>query len=491
MAVKIGERLAGIFERNSARTLLWDEINERSYTYQEVLDRAVLLAWRLSELGAKSGDKIGLCLPNGANFLISYISCLAADFTAVPVNILTGARDREFVVNNAGFKILIDSESTKHFVPERSELIRLTLTEDCFSATASFMEPFSQLEDDSVISIHFTSGTTGLPKGVCHFAKGLIENASDFNAVHGASSDSNFLHVMPMGYMAGYLNTFICPLMAEGSVTIAPMFDAASLLRFWEPVLKREANVFWLSPTMLASLAKLSRDERGLKYCKGRRPQIFVGTAPLAQATRKAFEDRFQLKVFESYGLSELLLISAQDESDQDRSVGRPLPRVELTLAEDGEIMVRTPYLAAGYLDTANGNPELLPRDYLFPTGDIGELSDERSITITGRKKDLIIKGGVNISPRAVEETILLYPGVKQVAVLGIPHEFYGEDVVAALMLDDDLELASILSGLKEFCRGRLSASELPSRFVQLEQFPATSTGKIQKGLIKELVMKA
>jgi long-chain acyl-CoA synthetase len=271
---------------------------------------------------------------------------------------------------------------------------------------------------------------------------------------------------------------------------LAPQMDALTLLRFWKPVVRHAVNTLWIVPTALASLLRCDRDAGGAEYCRRCIRTVCVGTAPLQTATKLAFEERYGVELLESYGLSELLFISSNATAFARKpgSVGRVLPGVEVAFgaadgdgAIGGEIRVRTPWLMDGYLDEQTSRPLRPSGDGWFPTGDLGVLDEDGDLFITGRIKDLIVRGGFNVSPRAVEAVLLSHEAVDQAAVVGVPHEFYGEEVTAALVLRDGRSLAADRPGIEAFCRGRLSAHAVPTRYVELDALPANAQGKILK----------
>jgi acyl-CoA synthetase (AMP-forming)/AMP-acid ligase II len=173
------------------------------------------------------------------------------------------------------------------------------------------------------------------------------------------------------------------------------------------------------------------------------------------------------------------------------------LPGVELRVVSDqedpvpvgtdGEVEILTPDLMAGYLD-ADGALLEMNTAVWFPSGDVGHLDDRASLFITGRKKDLIIRGGVNISPAAIEEALMHVPGIADVAVVSIPHELYGEDVVAVLKLDAGLELESMLDSVVAHAKRNLAQHQQPARYIAIDELPRTANGKVQKSRIRELV---
>ena len=281
---------------------------------------------------------------------------------------------------------------------------------------------------------------------------------------------------------------------------LARAFDARTMLRFWEPAIAHRANTFWLAPTMLTALLRFDRNPAGAEFSREHAKTVCVGTAPLFSSTKREFEDRYGVTVLESYGLSELLLLTSNSRRHPiaEGSVGRPLGEVEIEIVdddgnalpngEDGEVLVRTPQAMAGYIDSESR--ELIPLDprEWFPSGDIGHLSEVGDLYITGRKKDLIIRGGVNISPRRIEDVLLEHPAVSEASVVGVKHEFYGEEVVAAVRLASGHRLDEVRAELESVCKAHLSAVSMPNRIVEVSEFPLSVTGKVQKAKLSELL---
>jgi long-chain acyl-CoA synthetase len=348
---------------------------------------------------------------------------------------------------------------------------------------------------DDLFSITYTSGTTSRPKGVAHRSETIFGNARHFNRTFGLGPSHRYFHVMPMSYMAGMLNTLFCPYMCGGSIVIQDAFGPASALAFWQPVIQHQANTFWFSPSMLASLVKLDRDPQGVSYAQSRIQTIFVGTAPLSSSLRRSVEEKYQIRLSESYGLSELLIVSANMKNIPEKSVGKVLPEIEVRIVDDkggvcsreteGEIQIRTPYGMQGYLGSETSTPDLRAADSWFPTGDVGKLDLDNNLFIVSRIKDLIIRGGINVSPRAVEEILLQHDAIDEVAVIGFPHDFLGEEVVAAIKLELKYHLAETEVALKEWCRGRLNMASQPTKYVSVADFPRNRNGKIEKAKLK------
>ncbi len=344
--------------------------------------------------------------------------------------------------------------------------------------------------------IFFTSGSSSSPKGVSHDFVTLLANARSFNQRAGLGEEVKMLHVMPTGYMAGLLNTFLSPLMAGGSVILGDVFDMKSCLNFWSMVRGKNVNAMWLTPSMVAALTPLCRGEETRSWTRLNLRHVFVGTAPLHAAVREAFCDRAGVGCLESYGMTECMFISVNSSkaSDLEGSVGLLLSGVKIEVRDsdgavlspdqEGSIWVHSSYASGGYLDASSQPVPVLDANGWFDTGDIGKVDAGGHLFITGRRKDLIIHGGTNVSPKQVEDVLLKYPGVKDVAVVGVSHPFWVEEVIAFLIPESDILLEE--KALTIFCGELLNSDAVPSRFIFVDSFPESSNGKVQKHILRQ-----
>jgi len=314
--------------------------------------------------------------------------------------------------------------------------------------------PLETADGNDLIVIMYTSGTSAKPKGLAHRLGRMFRNAAAFASAQGIDENSRFYLTLSMAYMGGFYNLLILPFLCGASVVVDHVFDARSSLHFWEKAKNNNVNTLWLAPTVLSILLRMDRGRTGEEFCRASVRHAFVGFAPLPLKVKDEFESRYGLRLIENYGLSETLFVTArsQESSNGAGYVGEALPGIGLRVVRDevesaapgsdGEVQILTPDLMAGYLD-ADGRLLEIDASVWFPTGDIGRMGEGNALFITGRKKDLIIRGGVNISPAAVEEALMQVNGVADVAVVSIPHELYGEDIVAVLKLDPGVELGA------------------------------------------------
>jgi acyl-CoA synthetase (AMP-forming)/AMP-acid ligase II len=513
--VNLGRAVAGLFRAQADRALLVELSTGRRFTYAELDALARRAAGLLLRAGGGPGQRVALLLENSAEFAALYFGCLLTGTVAVPVNPLLHPSEVAFIVDHAGLGGLIYSPATSKLLTAEPSCPRhCLLPQQERGAGAGGIDlddvppaeglSYESIDAGSLFSITFTSGTSALPKGVCHRVGSLLDNARTFNESLGLGPETRMLHVMTMGYMAGFLNTLLGPFMAGGTVVLAAAFNSRTPLAFWSGAREHGVNSVWLSPTMAAALVALDRDEPGRAYAREHLRVVCVGTAPLGGKIKQDFEDKYQVQLLESYGLSELLFVASNRPQLPQRrgSVGQLLPGVAVRILDDhgqpavesggteGEIFVQTPQQMAGYLDYETSRPAPLPAGAWFATGDVGSVDSDGYLYITGRKKDLIIRGGTNISPRAIEEVLLGHEAVEQVAVVGVPHPFYGEAVVAAVILRPGRSLADEQASLRGLCEGRLSAGAVPARFVRVDSLPLSANGKVQKNVLRDRLLK-
>ena len=446
-------------------------------TYGQALTNARRIAFEWSKLGAQKGDAVALVLTNDPSFPCCYLACLVAGFVAVPVNPELGEDTVRFILNLVRPAVTVKSPPVIDYrcLPD---------------SDAEFA-----MHDNRCGAIFFTSGTTGRPKGVRHSWPALIGNVASFNRHMGLGPGTRMYHTLPMAYMAGFLNTVLAPLVAGGTVVIGPRFTPQAALGFWKRPLREKANTIWVTPSIAFALARLARDPEIADKIRAEFKTVLCGTAPLHPNVRYNFHQQFGTPLQESYGTSELLLVSAQHRAQADlvgMNVGSVLPEIEIAFRTDmdgrDELMIRSPFAMLGYL-TENGLIPAADVDGFMPTGDAGQF-DDRNLKITSRIKDLVIRGGINISPRAVEDVLGDLPGVEDVAVIGIPHQFWGEKLVVCIQVTAHVDQGMLTGAVRQRCRERLAHSCQPDEIAILDAFPRSVTGKVQKHILQRELAK-
>lgn len=497
----VSDSLASVLavaKENAGRDFLVLTDRNLALTFGEFHERACRLAGRLESLGVKRRDRVLAVLPNSAEYALLYFSCLYLGAAIVPVNPALHPRDIRFIIRNAGAKLLIHAAGTRHFLTEAKEpLWELPpLTEPFYKKP---WRPYRGVSPNDILTIVFTSGTTAFPKAVAHKISSLLSNARVFNEAMEIGGTDRFLHLFPMAYSGGFFNLLIAPYLAGAGVVMTPGFGPRTALDFWKIPMAHGVNSLWLTPTIAAALLMADRDEEGRAWCRKNIRKAFIGTAPLHIKVKRDFESAYGVRLHESYGLSETLLVAAagpRTGAGED-SIGPALPGMSLAVRDDkgadlpagreGEIHIKTPHLMAGYLDF--GKNEVAPADSggWLASGDIGRLSADGRLSITGRKKDVIIHAGLSVSPTAVENVLLEHEAVAQAAVVGVAsaHSLYGEDIVAVIKPKAGVDWARAKASLESYCRESFAPASRPSALLRREEFPTGVTGKVLKGELR------
>jgi long-chain acyl-CoA synthetase len=509
----IRETILNIVTRRERHVFLIDAITNRGTTYGEFHRQACALAAVLRARGIRKGDRVAVMMPNSCELAVLYFACIYIGAVIVPVNPALSRADLQFILASSKPSLMIVSKSCADAVADfHPNMVRLVTGDDAIEGSNTpddirigllrEREDFAPLETadaDDPIVIMYTSGTSAKPKGLTHKIGSMFRNATAFASAQGINEGSRFYLTLSMAYMGGLYNLLILPFLCGASVAVDHVFDARSSLNFWDKAKNNKVNTLWLAPTVLSIMLRMDRGRTGEEFCRTSVRHAFVGFAPLPLKVKDEFESRYGVRLIENYGLSETLFVTARSQNAVGGQgyVGEGISAVTLRIVGDegeaaqlgieGEVQILTPDLMAGYLD-ADGALLKVDSAAWFPTGDLGRLDQRGSLFITGRKKDLIIRGGVNVSPAAIEEELVHVDGVADVAVVSIPHELYGEDIVAVLKLEAGVELESILDSVVAHAKRTLAQHQQPARYIAIDEFPRTANGKVQKARIRELV---
>ena len=351
----------------------------------------------------------------------------------------------------------------------------------------------TSIDENTDTAIVYTSGTTGYPKGVILTHRNLLTNGTAIARAVKMTESDRFMCILPLFHVNGMTVTIMAPLCSGGSMILNETFSAT---KFWETLAKYRATGFSAVPTVYSIL--LNRPEvQGLDLSSLRFG--ICGAAPLPVELMRAFEEKFKMIIIEGYGLTEGTCASCVNPIDGTRkpgSIGVPLENIEMKIFDDndneleagkiGEIVSRGPNTMKGYFKNAEATAQTLKNNWLH-TGDIGYVDNDGYFYIVDRKKDMIIRGGENIYPREVEEVLYKHPKVLEAAVIGLPDKIWGEAVVAVIVLkkNEIIDEKDIIA----FCKERLADYKCPKRVYFKESLPKTATGKIQKQLLKKMIM--
>lgn len=477
-----------------------DTFTEPTYTGQDLLGLALDAADLLSGLDVQSGDIVAVRIQNGIEVPALLLAAMARRATLAlldPVRSPDQVREMLDQINPLALLGDVEPES----VPEADGSTRVDsarVRKAIGTGRRPSLDELAFLDDvggQVPCLVTFTSGSTGRPKGVVHSSSNLIQSAAAFARPFRLGRDRTLLHVLPMAFMAGVLNGFVLPLLEGWRIVLGERFGIQTLTRFWPVARRHNVDTFWLVPAIPALLLQLDREPCHEGYGQERDCVGFVGTAPLDPTLARRFTDRYDVPLYESYGLSEVLFL-ATDHPGRRRhdNVGTPLEGVDLKILNDGEIGAAAPWRFLGY--TSTDDEPHLDGAYLR-TGDLGRIEEDGSLTITGRKKDLIIRGGVNIAPRSIEDVLLRLDGVGECAIVGAPDEHLGERIVCFYVTDAEPDPDGSLSheGLLDEGRLRQRATRAlvetlgPDHrvddVVPVKELPRNPNGKVDRDVLR------
>jgi len=431
-------------------------------SYKEFAERAELLARVWLSQGMRPGDRIALHMRNGIELATGYYACFAAGFVAVPVNTRLRAEEVSFVLEHSGARAYIASGDLR--VP--SPLTALAGSPQTVVASLPAPDP------DAPALILYTSGTTARPKGVTHSQRTLAGNGL-YMEHWGLTPGDHTLLFTSMAHASGSIMLFMSSLWVGATVTIVPVFDAGVVLDTWQ----RSGATFFMSlPTLVRALL-IEQTARPRRITTGR--LVICGGDTVPVTLQQEYAETFGHPMVEGFGMTEgLPMLANRLEQNRAGSMGRPVGDIELQVV-DGEMWVRGCGVATGYW----GDAPL--EDGWLKTGDLVEVDSDGFVWFRGRKKEIIVRGGSNISPQEVEEALYLHPSVAEAGVIGESDDYWGE-VVVAYVAARQCQQASA-EELIAHCRQHLAEYKCPQRVVFLETLPKGATGKVQRRALKEM----
>ncbi len=451
------------------------------------------LARTLRSWGLKPGQVVAIVLPNGLEYLACFLAVTRARLIAAPLNPAYKADEFRFYLEDLGAAAVI-APTGEHLVREVARDLGLPLAAasrkpggpiqlEGISAVTTVHDPEPPRPDDTALFLH-TSGTTSRPKGVPLTHGNLLASIRNISSHYQMTPDDTGLVVMPLFHVHGLIGATLSPLFAGGAVVVPPRFSASA---FWPAVQAHRVNWYSASPTIHQVLLTRA-DSDGAPSRSGFR-FIRSCSSALAETTMAALESRFDAPVLEAYAMTEA---SHQMTSNplppaprQPGSVGRGT-NVEVAIMDEsgnllpagnpGEVVIRGPNVTHGYHNNPEANAQSFTNGW-FRTGDRGVLDVNGYLTLIGRIKELINRGGEKISPLEVDAALLAHPAVAAVATFAAPDPKYGEEVHAAVVLKG----TATVEELQTHCRGRLADFKVPKVIHITRELPLTPTGKVQR----------
>ena len=425
-------------------------------TYAETIERSRRLAAVLERRGARPGDRIAILERNTARYLEAYFACAWAGFVIVPLNLRLAKAELAAIVADAEPKMFVDDDAEREM------------------ARAAPLEPVS-LPLDAPSAIYYTSGTTGEPKGVVLSQGAIVAGITDALYALALQPDDVWLHAAPLFHLAGACAIWGVTLV--GARHVMMHFEPGTLV---DLVARERVTKTSLPPTLINMVV----NQRGGDFSSLRR--VSYGGSPMPPSVYARASEVLPCELLQTYGITEtagFVCCRLPGDGAPPESVGWPVPNARVR-THDGEVWVAGPKLMSGYWRKPRASAEAL-QDGWYRTGDIGHLDANGTLTLTGRKKDMIITGGENVYSVEVENVLGAHPAVHEAAVFGVPDERWGEAVRAVVVLHAGASASE--ADLIDWCRARIGGYKVPKSIVLArEPLPKSGPGKIAKHLVRK-----
>lgn len=516
----LGDTIGDDFDRMAAayadREALVDYPTGRRWTYRELAAAIDALATGLSVRGIGKGDRVGIWAPNCAEWFLTQYATAKLGVILVNINPAYRTSELEYVLRQAGVRLLIAAPEfkTSNYVamieqvrpacpdleqvlvlgtPDWDAVVRTDIDAERLAAIAE------TLSMDDPINIQYTSGTTGFPKGATLSHHNILNNGYFVGELCGYTEQDRICVPVPFYHCFGMVMGNLASTSHGAAVVIpAPSFDPVATL---DAVAAERCSSLYGVPTMfIAMLAEL--DSGTDVDLSSLRTGIMAGSPCPVEVMKRVIDRMGMSEVCICYGMTETSPVSTQTRRDDsvDRrtaTVGRVGPHLEVKIVDPatgltvprgapGELCTRGYSVMLGYWSEPAKTAEAIDAARWMHTGDIGVMDDDGYLAITGRIKDMVIRGGENIYPREIEEFLYTHPDILDAQVIGVPDPKYGEELMVWIRMKDGTTPLDA-DAVRAFCTGRLAHFKIPRYVHVVEEFPMTVTGKIRKAEMREL----
>jgi long-chain acyl-CoA synthetase len=511
MTITVGKIFDLTVSKYPNKEALYDVRKNLRYTYKEWNEQVLKLANVLKREGVRKGDRVSTYLFNTEELATTFFACAKIGAIFNPINFRLMAEEVSYILLDAQPKVVLFEkmlESSITTIENRFPHISFwTIDDEVPPYAASYHEKVfsapntevkTDLDENDIYAIMYTSGTTGMPKGVIHRHRDMVEQSLIVIGATKLSSNDNGLVAAPMFHCAELHCAFLPRVHVGAKNTIVHHFGAKTVLQLIE---EEKVTKFFAAPTMWNMLLQ----EDISQYDITSLTLGLYGAAPMAPTLVYACQDRLGVKLVQAYGMTEMgPAITFLSEDDQIRKAGsaglaclnheirivRPNdkgpsnPDDQMPIGESGEIIVKGPCMMSGYFNRKEATEKVLS-DGWYLSGDIGYLDDEGYLWVKDRIDDMIISGGENIFPREIEDILYEHTSILDVAIIGQPDDHWGERVTAFIVRKDD---SLTEQELDEWCKNsdKLANYKRPRNYIFCDVLPRNASGKIQKFSLRQ-----
>lgn len=466
-------------------------------TYSELTRTCRRVATLLQSLGSQPGETVSVVMPNGMQTLRLLLGAMHGGWCVNPINLLSQPEQLRYVLGHSDCKVVIVSaeweQSVRTMLAGIDREIALVVKEPDADDLPELETTTPPPESEALALLMYTSGTTGVPKGVMLSQANLAANALAISAEHCLGPKDRVLAVLPLYHINAFAVTMLAPLAHGGSLAMPAKFSAA---RFWAQASERQCSWINVVPTMISYLLEGPTPPPDqvahISFCRS-------ASAALPAEHLMAFEKKFGIGVIETMGLTETvapafsnpLAVTQRKLGSVGRASGCEARVIDANQAplpdgETGEITIRGPNVMRGYYKNEEATRATFLPDGWLRTGDLGHRDSDGFFFVTGRIKELIIKGGENIAPREIDEVLLRHPAVQDGAAVGIPDRHYGQEIMACVVLRSGHALDD--ATLRDFCSKHLGPYKTPKVIRFVTELPRGPSGKVQRLKLVDLI---
>ncbi len=471
-------------------------------TYRDLRRDSIELAGRLYEKGCKKGDKVAFMMGNGYQTAKLFIGAMYAGLVAAPLNLQAQPSQLAYVLEHSDTRLVFTTDYQNERLSKALKQVDrdievVVIDKDAEQIFPEDSSPSPQLLDVSELDpalLMYTSGTTGVPKGVILCNKNMVAGGEYVTLAHGLTPEDRGLVSLPLYHINAQVVSMMGPLISGSSNVLPHKFTTPN---FWPLISKYKCTWFSVVPTIISYLVSGSAvegEDLDLEQVRFGRS----ASSALPPSLHKEFEQKFGISIIETMGLTETAAPVFSNPLDPaKRKYGSPGQAVgniakiidnegnELARGDIGEIMIKGDNVMKEYYKAPEITAETIEPDGWLHTGDLGYMDEDGFVFVTGRIKELIIKGGENIAPREIDEAMYKHSAVMDAAAVGIPCDQYGEDIMVCCTLKPDCECT--IEELREHCEEHLGKYKTPKKIRILEDLPKGPSGKIQRLKLRDI----